>query len=445
MRFHASDIARLVDGILLGPDAEVVGASADSRELRPGQLFVPVVAERDGHDFIEAAMAAGASAYLLARWGPRPDRGGTAIEVEHTLRALTVLAQSARSRLGSRVVGITGSVGKTTVKDLVASVLATTYRTAASVRSHNNELGVPLTLVNAPDDAEAAVVEMGARGVGHIRHLCEIATPTIGVVTTVGLAHSELFGGLARIVEAKGELVEALPPVGTAVLNADHPSVAAMAARTSAPVLTFGIEQSADVTATAVEVDAHLAPRFVLETPNGRVAVAMAARGHHQVANALAAATAALAAGVDLDAIAHGLGRAEISPLRMDLQALPGGAQILNDSYNANPVSMEAALRALAHLDADRHRAVLGTMAELGDESVDAHRRIAATAAALGVEIIAVAAPEYGPGAHHVGGIDEALERVGRLTPRDALLVKASRVAGLERLVERLVAAAQGG
>jgi len=265
------------------------------------------------------------------------------------------------------------------------------------------------------------------------------------VVTTVGLAHSEMFGGLARIVEAKGELVEALPATGTAVLNADSPPVAGMTARTSAQVLTFGIENTADVTAAGVEIDAHLAPRFVLETPNGRVAVSMAARGHHQVANALAAATAALAAGVDLEAIAHGLGRAEISPLRMDLQTLPGGARVLNDSYNANPVSMEAALRALAHLDADRHRAVLGTMAELGDDSAEAHRGIAAVAAGLGVQVIAVAAPEYGTGVHHVGGIDEALDALGPLGARDALLVKGSRVAGLERLVERLAEAAPEG
>ncbi|MEY2436255.1 MAG: UDP-N-acetylmuramoyl-tripeptide--D-alanyl-D-alanine ligase, partial [Acidimicrobiaceae bacterium] len=316
MRFRSSAVAAAVGGTLHGDDVEVAGVAIDSRLVSGGELFVPIVAERDGHDFIAPALAAGAAAYLTSR----APAGGTAIVVEHTAAALLDLGRMARAALPDLVVGVTGSVGKTTVKDLTASVLAERHRTAASERSFNNELGVPMTLANAPDDTEAVVVEMGARGRGHIALLCDVARPTIGVVTVVALAHAEMFGSLKEVAAAKGELVEALPSDGTAVLNADDDWVAGMARRTTAKVLTFGVDRpSVDVLAEGVALDEELRPSFRLRSPWGEVDVRLSVRGAHQVTNALAAGAAALAAGAGVDDVAAGLGAATPSPWRMEL------------------------------------------------------------------------------------------------------------------------------
>ena len=285
VRLMASEVAQATSGRLVGPDVEVTGTSIDSRTMAQGELFVPVVAERDGHDFIDDAVAAGAAAYLTAL----PSRGATAVVVDDTADALAELGSYARSKFDGPVVGITGSVGKTSVKDMAAAAIGADRPTHASPMSFNNELGVPLTLVNCPEDAEAVVVEMGARGKGHIAWLCSLARPTVGVVTAVGAAHTELFGTVEAVAEAKVELVEALDAAGVAVLNADQPLVAAMAGRTEAKVLTFG-RAGGDVRASRVSLDDGLCPRFRLETPNGQADVALAACGEHMVDNALAAA-----------------------------------------------------------------------------------------------------------------------------------------------------------
>ncbi len=424
----------MVGGELVGPDTVVDGAGQDSRTVEPGQLFVPVVDRRDGHDFIPDALARGAAAYLTAG----PLHGGTAIRVGDTAEALTALAAAARARLPELVVGITGSAGKTSTKDLVAAVLGTTLATHASHRSFNNELGVPITLLGAPDATEALVVEMGARSVGNIAHLCAVARPTIGVVTTIGPAHIEIFGSLAAIAHTKGELIESLPPTGTAVLNADHELVADMATRTRARVLGFGA--AGEVRATDVVLDGELRASFRLETPWGRAPVRLGARGVHNVHNALAAAAVGLVAGVPLDAVAEGLATTALSPLRMDLRRAPSGALVLDDSYNANPLSMEAALRALVSVDGDRHLAVLGVMAELGEHAAAEHAAIGRLALELGVDAVALVEPAYGLPV--VADIDAAEAWVGHLAPGDVLLVKGSRVAGLERLADRLAAPA---
>ena len=239
-------MAQAVGGRLVGDDVEIDGVGIDSRSVGAGQLFVPIVAARDGHEFVSSAVDGGASAYLTAQ-GPIAGVTAPAIEVSETAAALADLGAAMRDRLPDRVVGVTGSVGKTSTKDLLAGVLATTYRTTASEKSFNNELGLPLTLANAPDDTEAVVVEMGARGIGHIDLLCGIARPTVGIITRVEGVHLELFGDIDAVAQAKGELVEALPVDGLAVLNADHQRVAAMADRTDAAVLTFGLTPSADV------------------------------------------------------------------------------------------------------------------------------------------------------------------------------------------------------
>lgn len=433
MRLWTSDLAAAAGGELHGPDVTVNGAAIDSRLVRPGEFFVAIVAERDGHDYIPDAVERGAVATLCAHGGAQ---SASAVIVADTKRALLCAGRLARSRLPEKVVAVTGSVGKTTVKDLTAAALRSSFRTAASERSYNNELGVPLTLLGADDGVEAVVCEMGARGRGHVALLCDVARPTIGVVTLVALAHTEMFGTIEEVAAAKGELVESLPPGGTAVLNADDALVDAMSGLTHARVLRFGLGARADVSAEDVEVDSDLRARFRLLSPWGELKVHLGVRGAHQVGNALAATAAALAAGVRLEDAAGGLESARSSPWRMSLERASSGAMILNDAYNANPTSTSAALEALAALPARRRVAVLGVMAELGPDSDLEHRRIAALAESLGIEVIAFGAPAYERAM--VSDVDAAVEALGELGEGDAVLVKASRVAGLEHLAERL-------
>jgi UDP-N-acetylmuramoyl-tripeptide--D-alanyl-D-alanine ligase len=433
VELHTNEIAKATGGVASGPDVNVSGATIDSRQVARGQLFVPVVASRDGHDFVAGAVAAGAAAYLTSR-GPVDGVEATAVEVGDTVAALGAVGRHARTRLPDRVVGITGSVGKTSVKDLLAVALAARWRASASAGSFNNELGVPLTLVNAPGDTEALVVEMGARGIGHIAELCALAAPTVGVVTRVAAVHTETFGTLEEVASAKGELVEALADNGHAVLNAGDPFVAAMASRTSAEIVTFG--EDGDVRAESVALDDELRPSFRLVSPWGSAPVRLAVRGEHMIDNALAAASAALVCHVSLDGVAAALETAVLSRWRMDLVRLGSGALVVNDAYNANPTSMAAALRALTRLPARRRVAVLGLMAELGSSSDDEHRAVGATARELGVEVIGVGVLAYG--GTTVGGVDEVPAALGPLGDGDAVLLKGSRVAGLERLMALL-------
>ncbi len=428
MRFRASEAG----GELIGPDVEFEGAAVDSRRLAPGQLFVPIVAERDGHDFIDAAVAAGAVAYLTSEKRPRAGAGATAIAVPDTAAALADLGRAARDRLPARVVGVTGSAGKTSTKDLLGAALRALGPSAVTEKSFNNELGLPLSLVNAPAAAHAAVLEMGARGPGHIRWLCAIARPTVGVVTNVSVSHTEFLGSIEGVVDAKAELVEALPAGGTAVLNADDPRVAAMTSRTVAATLTFGVA-GGDVRAEGVRVDGELRPTFTLRTPWGDADVTLeSARGAHQAANA--AAAAALVLGVPLDELVAALATAPMSPLRMEALRSRNGVTVLNDAYNANPASTAAALHALAATPAPGRRiAILGPMLELREESNAEHRRIADLARQLGIEVVGVKTAAYA-----VDVLAEG-EECPPVEPGDAVLVKGSRAAGLERLAETLV------
>jgi len=442
MRFTSSGIAAAVDGTVVGPDVTVNGVSIDSRSLTAGQLFVPLVAERDGHDFIAGAIQRGVEVWFsstVAGTDQAVQAGLTAIEVADTMAALTALGSYARQRLSGEVIGITGSVGKTSTKDLMRAVLAAGLgATHANVTSFNNEIGVPLTLAQSSVEDKAVIVEMGSRGVGHIADLCAIAAPTIGVVTTVGAAHTSEFGNVETVAKAKGELVAAVGSTGTVVLNADNPWTVAMTKRTSARCVMFGLTEGAEVTATDISMDAQLRPRFTLVTPSGSAPVGLEARGAHNVMNALAAAAVGHALGLSAPAIANGLGSAVLSPWRMEVLAGRAGSTIINDAYNANAISTEAALRSLAAVPATRQVAVLGVMAELGDLHDADHQRMAALAAELGIEVIAFQEEAYGLPV--VGSLDEAEARIGTLTPDTAVLVKGSRVAGLESLAQRLLA-----
>jgi UDP-N-acetylmuramoyl-tripeptide--D-alanyl-D-alanine ligase len=433
VRLPASALAEACGGELVGPDVAVEGAVNDHRRLEAGQLFVPVVADRDGHDFIADALAAGASAYLTSR----APQGGTAIVVDDTVRAFLACGSVPRAMLPDRVVGITGSVGKTSTKDLTAAALATTFPTHASPRNFNNELGLPITLLGAPTSTQALVLEMGARGIGHIAALCVVGRPTIGVVTCVAGVHTEVFGTIDDVARGKRELVEALPSSGTAVLNLDDQRVAAMRSHTQARVLGYGAAPRADLHAEHVVVDDELRASFTLRSPWGAAPVRLSVRGAHQVANALAAAGAALAAGAPLESVAAGLGTEAKSPHRMDVRRSASGAWIIDDTYNASPLSMAAALHSLVELPAaGRHIAVLGPMAELGTTEAAGHADVAAVAAALHVHVVAVGTTLYG-----LPPVDDPIAAIGPLSPDDAILVKASRNAGLETVAAALLEA----
>jgi UDP-N-acetylmuramoyl-tripeptide--D-alanyl-D-alanine ligase len=427
----------------------------DSREARAGALFVAVRGERvDGHDFATAAVAAGAAGVLAERRPADPDV--PAVVVEDVVRALGLLARGVVAQLPrATVIGVTGSSGKTSTKDLIAQVVGRAGRTVAPVGSFNNEIGHPLTVLRADEDTRFLVLEYSARGVGHIAYLAEVAPPRIGLVLNVGTAHIGEFGSREVVARAKGELVEALPPDGTAVLNADDPLVRAMAGRTSARVVTFGRAPDATVRATDEWLDEQGRPRFTLVTPEGTLPVEMRLHGAHAVSNALAAAAAAREAGMRPAEIAAALSEATVvSRWRMEVSERGDGVTIVNDAYNANPESVRAALDALGHMArTGRAYVVLGEMAELGAVSATEHEKIGAHAARGGVAgLIAVgdgAAPML-EGAKQVGSwtgecvqVDDvgaavaALSR--RLRPRDVVLVKGSRVAGLERVAQALL------
>lgn len=436
MRFMAADVATATGGRLVGQNAHLSGVSFDSRTLVAGQLFVPIVAARDGHEFIVDAIARGAGAYLTTR---EPQGRRSAVVVTDTLSALLKLGRWGRDqlddRLGRRVVGITGSVGKTSTKDMVAAALAVKFRVAASERSYNNDQGLPVTILNADDQVEALVLEMGMRGFGEIARLAEIGRPSIGVVTAVGHAHTERVGGLEGVAKAKGELVEALPTSGFAVLNADDQRVMAMSSRTNAQVLSYGEADSADVRVTKLEADGLGRHSFVVSSPWGSAEMRLGMPGRHMVSNALAALAVAGACNVDIVDAANALGSVSMSPMRMQERRTKSGAILLDDCYNANPTSMAAALDTLSLVSAKNKVAVLGEMAELAD-SEQHHRQIAERVAELGFELIAVGTSAYGTASCTV---EQAASLLAERGEGEAILVKGSRVAALERLVNLLV------
>jgi UDP-N-acetylmuramoyl-tripeptide--D-alanyl-D-alanine ligase len=433
-------LAQALRGQVIGPEVQVEGVATNTRELRAGQLFVPLRDRRDGHEFIDAALAAGAPAYLTE--GPLASTG-TAIVVPDAGVALTEIGRLARQRIAGQVVGITGSVGKTTVKDLTSGVFASSYRTQASHLSFNNEIGLPMTLANAADDVEVVVAELGARGFGHIADLCRIALPTIGIITRIGLAHTEFFGTLEQVASAKAELFEALPVSGVAVLNGDDPQSPMIRERSGAPVLTFGTGDHCDVMARGVSLNEQAQAAFELSSPWGSAAVRLLVHGEHQVTNALAALTAGLWAGVALDDAVASIAAVEGPPGRMNFRTLGSGIVLIDDSYNANPTSTEAALHTLRAMPADRRIAVLGTMAELGGDSDQLHRSMRTAAESLGITVIGYETDAYGSDA--VSTTTELLDRLGVLRAGDTILVKGSRASRMEVVTAALEHAVDAG
>ncbi|WP_405672388.1 UDP-N-acetylmuramoyl-tripeptide--D-alanyl-D-alanine ligase [Streptomyces sp. NBC_01530] len=430
----------------------------DSREVEPGSLFVAFVGERaDGHDFARQVVEAGAVAVLASR-----PVGVPAIVVEDVQTALGALARHVVRRLGATLVALTGSAGKTSTKDLIAQVLQRKAPTVFTPGSLNNEIGLPLTALTATEETRFLVLEMGARGIGHIRYLADLTPPKIGLVLNVGTAHIGEFGGREQIAQAKGELVEALPEDGAAILNADDPLVRAMAARTKAKVLFFGEADEAGVRAENVRLTDSGQPAFRLRTPSGASDVTMRLYGEHHVSNALAAAAVAHELGMSAEEIATALSEAgSLSRWRMEVTERPDGVTIVNDAYNANPESMRAALRALAAMGRGRRTwAVLGKMAELGDEALAEHDAVGRLAVRLNVgKLVAVGGREaswlqlgaynegsWGEESVHVSDAQAAVDLLRReLRPGDVVLVKASRSVGLESVAQALLATGAEG
>ncbi|MFP5070303.1 UDP-N-acetylmuramoyl-tripeptide--D-alanyl-D-alanine ligase [Pseudonocardia nantongensis] len=470
-----SEVATVTGGRLhrVGDDdaaRPVTTVEFDSRTVGPGGLFLALPGERaDGHDFASRAVTRGAVGVLAGREvdapaviapPPRHRDGHTYLGATdpdgHGAAVLEALARLARHVLGAlpglAVVGVTGSAGKTSTKDLLAAVLAPLGRTVAPPESFNNELGTPYTALRADAATRHLVLEFSARGPGHIASLCAVAPPRIGVVLNVGSAHLGEFGSRAGIAAAKGELVEALPPGdlpggrgGVAVLNADDDAVAAMAFRTPARVVTFGTAAGADVRAEDVVLHAGR-PSFRLVTPSGAADVTLRLVGGHQVSNALAAAAVALELGGTLEQVAAALSAATpASRWRMEVTDRADGVTVVNDAYNANPEAMQAALSAVSSLAGGTRRAwaVLGPMAEIGDGAAAAHAASTARARTAGIErVLAVGTPDYGPDAEHVADVDAALALLrAEVAPDDVVLVKASRSAGLERVAAGLLEA----
>jgi UDP-N-acetylmuramoyl-tripeptide--D-alanyl-D-alanine ligase len=446
-----SAVAGAVGGQVLGQDVEVRGVASDHRHVRPSDLFVAIHGRRvDGHAHVEDAFERGAAGAMVSA-GRSFD--GPVVAVDDTAAALLRLAAAVRSEMRAEVVGVTGSTGKTSVKDLAAAVLATRFRTAASPRSFNTEVGVPLTLLDAAEDAETIVCEMGSRGRGHIAALCEVARPRVGVITNVGLAHMEMFGSAQAVADAKAELVEALPDDGVAVINADDPVVDSFARRTRARVLRYGTAATADVRGEDMTLDRRGLPSFTLRTSDGAERVELAVPGEHMASNALAAAAVGTALGLSVGECALGLKEARVSAWRMEVFDTSAGVTVVNDAYNANPTSMAAALKAARWIAGDRRCVgVLGEMAELGRVSDVEHERLGELVARLGIdELVTVGdrARRIGAGAAREGveperisacdDVDDATETVRALVRSgDVVLVKGSRVAGLERLAEAL-------
>ncbi|MCJ0875247.1 UDP-N-acetylmuramoyl-tripeptide--D-alanyl-D-alanine ligase [Streptomyces sp. AP-93] len=448
-------LATAVGGRLVDvPDASVLVTAptvVDSRAAEPGGLFAALPGEHaDGHAFAADAVKAGAVAVLATR-----PVGVPALVVEDVLDALAALARTVLAEVPqAMVIGVTGSAGKTSTKDLIAQVLPELGPTIATVKSFNGEIGMPLAVTHLDRGVRYVVLEMGARGVGHIAHLTRIAPPTVGLVLNVGTAHVGEFGGREQIAQAKGELVEALPAKGLAILNADDPLVAPMASRTRAQVLTFGTGPDADVRAVDVVLDSAGRASFTLVAAGSDARVELALHGVHHVSNALAAAAVSIGLGADVEKTAAALSRAVlVATGRMEVTDRNDGVRVINDAFNANPDSMKAALTALEAMnDGRRILSVLGEMKELGADGTDGHRQVGRLVAASGVNVLiavggadaqamAEAAQESNPRLQVVSASDRdhALTLARDLIePGDIVLVKGSHSVGLEHTAVRL-------
>jgi len=438
MLITASEVASVTHGMLVGLDCEASGIAFDSRTLRRGQAFVAFGGIADGHDYLLSAAVSGAPFAIVQR-GKSID-ALTCIEVDDCDAALTALGRHCRERLtatlGGRVIGITGSVGKTSTKDLVLAVLRSKFTNAhGPEKSLNNDIGVPVTIINAPDACDALVLEMGMRGFGEIARLCAVGIPQIGVITEVGDAHSERVGGIDGVVRAKAELLLALSESGVAIVNSDSVNAMKTVHNISARVVSFGSSETAAVRWEIVSVDDRGCCMVRFTADNQSAVGVVPLSGIHMASNAAAAVAVGISCGIEIKQCVEALLNVQSAPQRMQWVTGQHGLRILDDSYNANPVSVAAALRTIAEISAKQRFAVLGIMAEVSD-SATVHQGIAALCDQLGIELLALETDLYGTTALSVSQVVDALRE---LDSNNVVVVKGSRMAATERVVHSLI------
>lgn len=452
------EIVKATGGKLVnqGQPGKFVHLATDSRQVVNGALFVALKGERyDGHSFVKQALANGAAGLIVeaSQASAINSKQATVVAVVDTREALLKIAALIKSKLHCRTVGITGSNGKTTVKELATNILQQQYETASSPFNYNNEIGLPLTLAKAKVDVEFLILELAMRGRGQIKQLAAVAQPEIGVITNIGVSHLELLGSLKNIAQAKLELVEALPPDGLAILNCDDDWFNYLKARTAVKILTFGLNKEAEVRASNIKLDDEGRACFSLFLPDGQSGqVQLNLLGRHNVYNALAAATVGFAFNLPIQTIITGLQANIPAKMRLELVTLKNGAKIINDAYNSSPASVEAALQVLTDVKAGGKKfVVLGPMAELGRLTEDAHKEVGKKIVNQNVDFLVTVGETAGIAATTVESMShkikvfrcQSVEEAGEfLTPLikkdDLVLVKGSRVAGLEQLVKRL-------
>lgn len=454
MQFTIKEICQALGSELVtvesaAPDIVFSGISTDTRTVKPGDLFVALIGERfNGHDFLTKAVASGAAGLVVQDVCPAGPLKLPVITVGNTLNALQNIARFHRLRYSIPVIAITGSNGKTTTKDMTAAILASRRSVLKTQANYNNEIGLPLTLLNLTEKHEAAVVEMGMRGLGEIKELAGIALPTVGVITNVGETHMELLGSLDNIAAAKAELVEAIPPEGLIVLNADNPYVLAMAGKARGRVLTYGLTEQADIRASEV-VLGDGGSTFTCHVGVETFPVTVPALGRHNVFNALAAISVGSALGLQPADIQRGLAAFETAAMRLAVSKVSDYV-VINDAYNASPASMAAAVDTLVDIAPNRAVAVLGDMLELGDIAVEAHRHIGRRLANSGTGLVVTVGELAGEiaGAAREHGVQEvfacrdhaAAKQIlaDKLRPGDTILIKGSRGMKMEQILEIL-------
>ncbi|MCD6310103.1 MAG: UDP-N-acetylmuramoyl-tripeptide--D-alanyl-D-alanine ligase [Candidatus Eremiobacteraeota bacterium] len=436
-------------------DFPLPGVSIDTRTIKPEELFIPIVGENyDGHDFIDEAFRKGASYSLTSRSIPKNEFSSRIIKVDDTLKALQRLAGFHRARFPDlHVIGITGSNGKSSVKDMIHGMLSVSYNTLKTPGNLNNEIGLPLTLLSIRDEHEAVVAELAMRAKGEIYELARLLKPEVGVITTIAETHIEFLGSLKAIAEAKAELLECLPPDGCAILPADSPYFSLLVRHSRAPVISFGSRKQAHVFLVDAEPLGLEGWKARVRLFVQEISLQVPFLGKHNLVNILAAVSAARFMGIDPDKLQEGINHIRLSPMRLEIQHGPGGIIILNDAYNASPNSTKAALATVRDLDyPGRKIAVLGDMLELGHENESGHRMVGELAAISGLaylitigesaKIIAETARKSGLEGRVFSFPDkeQALEKlISLLKPGDLVLFKSSRKLKLETIVKSLI------
>lgn len=441
-----SILARKLNGKLLGPDVDYIGLSIDTRRIKPNNLFIAIRGERfDGHDFLELAKQQGAAAAIVDHV---IDIDMPLVLVQDTRTALGELAQQHRRQFSIPIIALTGSCGKTTTKEMIRSILAEAGSVLTNFKNYNNDIGVPLTLLNLTDRHRYAVIEMGANHAGEIAYLTQITQPNVGLVTNIGPAHLQGFGSMTGVARAKAEIFSGLTKEGVAIINADDEFTDVLQkASTIFRQVSFGLSETYDFSATNIQVDTDGKTTFLLHAPNGKeMMLSLSLSGRHHVMNALAAAAATYPLGIKLAQIKSGLEKTQAVPGRMIVNKTKQGMTLIDDSYNANPSSVAVALNLLADYPGQRIF-VMGDMGELGQDALNYHRQIGKLAKRLNIDFVYTygdlskeTAKAFGNHAKHYPNHRELILALKRyLSENAAILIKGSRSAQMEKVVAALL------